>query len=78
MAKKKTNYHTMTNGELAKELAEKREALRAVRFSSAGSRPKDSSEPRKLRREIARILTKFSARRLSSPKPFSAEGAATS
>ncbi len=59
---KKTSYTDTTNAELAKLLSEKREELRVLRFASAGSRPKDSSEPRKLRKEIARIMTAFSAR----------------
>ncbi len=59
---KKISYINTTNAELAKLLSEKREELRALRFSSAGSRPKDSSGPRKLRKEIARIMTAFAAR----------------
>lgn len=50
----------MGRGELVKILTQKREALRALRFSTAGSRPKDSSEPRKLRKDIARIMTALS------------------
>ncbi len=60
---KKINYTDRSNGELAKILSEKREALRVLRFAAAGSRPKDSSEPSKLRKEIARIMTNFSSRR---------------
>ncbi|HFC10726.1 MAG TPA: 50S ribosomal protein L29 [Candidatus Kaiserbacteria bacterium] len=62
MAKDKTTYTEKTNAELATILAEKREALRALRFTAAGSRPKDTSEPKKMRKEIARIMTEFSAR----------------
>ncbi|HQU08261.1 MAG: 50S ribosomal protein L29 [Parcubacteria group bacterium 21-54-25] len=61
----KNAYQKISNGELAKLLADKREALRALRFSAAGSRPKDSSEPAKLRKEIARIMTEFSARAIT-------------
>ncbi len=59
-------YQDTSNGELAKLLSEKREALRALRFSSAGSRPKDSSEPARLRKEIARMMTEFSARSIKN------------
>lgn len=62
MAKEKNTYHDMQNTELAKSLAEKREELRALRFSTAGTRPKDASVSMKLRKEIARILTEFSVR----------------
>lgn len=52
----------MANGELVKLLSEKREELRVVRFTTAGSRPKDTSTKAKIRKEIARILTEFSLR----------------
>lgn len=45
--------------ELIKLLAEKRAALRELRFSAAGARAKDPDAPRKTRKEIARILTKL-------------------
>lgn len=59
---KKITYTNKSNSELAKLLSEKREDLRKLRFSSAGSRPKDTSEKGKLRKEIARIMTDFSSR----------------
>ncbi len=59
---KKNNYTNVANGELLKLLSEKREELRVVRFATAGSRPKDTSTSAKIRKEIARILTEFSAR----------------
>lgn len=46
-----------TQKELTALLSEKRESLRAARFSAAGARAKDPSEGRKLRADIARILT---------------------
>lgn len=46
-----------TKKELVALLSEKRESLRTARFASAGARAKDPSEGRKLRAEIARILT---------------------
>lgn len=46
-------------GELTTLLGEKREELRKLRFEAAGSRPKDSNAPAKVKREIARILTEL-------------------
>ena len=46
-----------TDAELAKLLSDTRATLREERFAAAGSRPKDTNSPRKLRAEIARILT---------------------
>lgn len=54
---KKISYTTKTVDELTKLLDEKRETLRALRFSSAGSRAKDTNEASKLRKDIARIMT---------------------
>ncbi|HEX8946843.1 MAG TPA: 50S ribosomal protein L29 [Candidatus Paceibacterota bacterium] len=62
MTKNATTYTDKTNAELAKLLSDKREELRVLRFVAAGSRPKDTNEPKKLRKEIARIMTEFSAR----------------
>jgi|GEM_PF-646072 len=42
--------------ELAKLLAEKREALREFRFSMKGSRIRNTKEGSNLRKDIARIL----------------------
>jgi len=52
--------------ELKKEVAEKRESLRAFRFGGSGSRVRNVREGRNLRREIARILTELGGR--SRPK----------
>jgi len=59
---KKDTYQDTSNEQLSKLLSEKREELRVLRFSAAGSRPKDSSEPARLRKEVARIMTEFSTR----------------
>ena len=48
--------------ELTKLLKEKREELRGLRFSAAGSRPKDSTGPKKARKVIARLLTEMGRR----------------
>jgi len=62
MAKTKTDLTEKNPKELNEMLAEKRESLRSMRFSALGSRLKDSSEPKKLRADIARIMTELGAR----------------
>jgi ribosomal protein L29 len=59
---KKEDMTKKTAEELATLAAETRKELREVRFAAAGSRPADASAPRKLRRQIARILTEQSRR----------------
>ena len=59
---KKTSLTDKTGDELTKLLKEQREALRSLRFSAAGSRPKDSHAPLKTRRDIARVLTEMGKR----------------
>ena len=61
--KKKTNLMEKTPAELVKLLGELREELRKLRFEAAGSRPKDSNAPAKVRREIARIMTALTAKK---------------
>ena len=46
-----------TEKELATMLAEKREAIRAIRFGSSGSKVKNVKETKNLKKDIARILT---------------------
>ena len=53
---------------LQKEITEKREALRAFRFGSAGSRSRNTREGRMLRRDIARILTEIQSRAIAEKK----------
>ncbi|MHB1769990.1 MAG: 50S ribosomal protein L29 [Minisyncoccota bacterium] len=53
---------TKTDQELATLLLDTRARLRTERFAAAGARPKDSSAPRKLRKDIARALTEQHAR----------------
>lgn len=55
-----------TDAELALELKESREKLRGERFAAAGSRPKDTNAPKKLKKTIARVLTEQRARSTSS------------
>jgi ribosomal protein L29 len=54
-----------TDAELGAMLIEARTALRSERFAAAGSRPKDSNSPRKLRKQVARILTQKRSRELA-------------
>ena len=51
-----------TSEVIEKELSDKREALRAFRFGSAGSRSRNVKEGLALRKEIARLLTELSRR----------------
>lgn len=51
---KKENYNGRSTQELAKIVEDKREALRALRFSTAGSKNRDVKLASKLRKEIAR------------------------
>jgi ribosomal protein L29 len=48
---------------LAKLVEDKREALRALRFSATGSKNRNVKQARNLRKEIARALTEVSARK---------------
>ncbi|HEY4521451.1 MAG TPA: 50S ribosomal protein L29 [Candidatus Paceibacterota bacterium] len=50
---------------LQKMIADKREALRVFRFEGEGSRRRNVREGRTLRREIARIMTELSNRRIA-------------
>ena len=53
---------------LKKIIADKREALRVSRFEGAGSRRRNVREARNLRREIARVMTELSARKIAESK----------
>ena len=59
---------TKTDTELIKLIADMRATLRTERFAAAGARPKDPNSPRKLRKEIARVLTEQHFRTLSAKK----------
>ena len=61
-----TDYKKYSVEDLHKEIADKREALRAFRFGEAGSRSRNVREGRTLRKDIARMLTELSARRIAS------------
>lgn len=59
---KKNTIAEKTEAELVKMLAEKREELRTLRFSAAGSRAKDPSAKGKIKADIARIMTARTAK----------------
>jgi ribosomal protein L29 len=48
-----------TPSDLDRLLTEKKEALRAFRFSSAGAKTKNVKEGRGVRKDIARIMTEM-------------------
>ncbi|MEN9524393.1 MAG: hypothetical protein RL536_462 [Candidatus Parcubacteria bacterium] len=49
--------------DLARIIAEKREALRIFRFGSTGSKTKNVKEGMAIRKDIARILTALNAKK---------------
>jgi ribosomal protein L29 len=60
MAKSPLLNHTPD--ELNKLVADKREELRALRFSVAGSKNRNVKSARNLRKEVARALTELNSR----------------
>jgi len=54
---------TKSETDLMKDLGEKREALRGMRFNIAGSKIKNVREQRGQKKDIARILTELNARK---------------
>jgi ribosomal protein L29 len=58
---KKQNYNSNTPEELTKVVADKREALRVLRFSASGSKNQNVKEAKNVRKEIARALTALHA-----------------
>ncbi len=60
---KKTDFTKHSAEELAAFVAEKRETLRALRFSVAGSKNRNVKEAKELRKTIARALTATNARK---------------
>ncbi len=50
---------------LHKDLAEKRESIRAFRFKETGSHTRNVKEGKALRKDIARILTELRSRELA-------------
>lgn len=58
---KKTSFKDKKPEEITKLLTERREELRALRFTAAGGRAKDASAAAKVRKDIARLLTEQTA-----------------
>jgi ribosomal protein L29 len=63
-----TDFKKYSVEDLHKEIAQKSEALRAFRFGGAGSRTRNVREGRMLRRDIARMLTELSSRKIANSK----------
>lgn len=55
----------MSIEDIAKEIADKREELRTVRFGAAGSRSRNVRSSRETRKAIARLLTELNSRKVS-------------
>jgi len=60
---KKTDIKNHSTEDLHKLVAEKREELRSLRFSVAGSKNRDVKQAFKLRKEVARALTALNAKK---------------
>jgi len=60
-----TDFSKHTTADIEKEIAEKRGALKSFRFGEAGSRARNVREGRNLRKDIARLMTELSSRRVA-------------
>jgi ribosomal protein L29 len=60
--------NTWSVADLQKEVAAKREALRAFRFAESGTRTRNVKEGHNLRKEIARLLTEINSRKVAETK----------
>jgi len=60
-----TDFSKHTTADIEKEIAEKRDALKSFRFGEAGSRARNVREGRNLRKDIARLMTELSSRRVA-------------
>ena len=58
-------YKTASIEELQKFAGDKRQELRGLRFSSAGSKNRNVKLTASIRKDVARALTEISARKLS-------------
>ena len=68
MATKKKSLQGKEVGELQGIAQKKREEIRSLRFSSAGSKNRNVKQARELRKEIARALTEVRAQQLAANK----------
>ncbi len=60
---KKTSLINHSHDELTKLVADKREEIRALRFSASGSKNRNVKLSRTLRKEVARALTQLNAKK---------------
>jgi ribosomal protein L29 len=58
----------MDTTEIQKNVADKREELRSMRFGAAGSRSRNVRGGRAIKREIAQMLTELRAREIAAEK----------
>jgi len=63
MKKKPEDITAKSDKDLMKNLTEKREGLRGMRFNIAGSKLKNVREQRNQKKDIARILTELNKRK---------------
>lgn len=61
-----TDFKKHSVEDLHKDIAAKREALRTFRFGSAGSRSRNVREGRNLKRDIARMMTELTSRKIAN------------
>lgn len=57
---------TKTEADLEKQVNEKREAVRVLRFGISGGKVKNTKELKNIRKEIARLKTELRARALQA------------
>lgn len=62
----KTDITKKSTEDLVKDITEKREEIRKIRFTTAGAGAKDVMKFRNLRKEVARLLTELNLRGSSS------------
>ena len=68
MATKKQSLKGKELSELALLVDTKREEMRSLRFSAAGSKNRNVKQTRELRKEIARALTEVRAQEIAKEK----------
>ncbi len=63
-----STLHKETQESLHKIIADKRESIRNFRFEGEGSRRRNVREARNLRKEIARVMTELTQRKIAETK----------
>ncbi len=69
MATKKKKLQGRDTGELITLVDKKREELRSLRFSAAGSKNRNVKLTREIRKDVARALTEVRAQQLAQQAP---------